>query len=108
MNSTPDDSTPTLRRRVFDLLNPQDGQRSRGFGLSQNKGSLLVEIATVAVVAINSTSLILWTVPSFRADFDTWFRLVEDFTVAVFLAEYALRLWAAPEASADRSAWPQR
>ena len=55
-----------------------------------------MEIALVAVVAINSTSLILWTVPSFRADFDTWFRLVEDFTVAVFLAENALRLWAAP------------
>lgn len=108
-------STPTtytrplpLRRRVFNLLNPRDGQRSRGFGLSQDKGSFLVEIALVAVVAINSTSLILWTVPSFRADFDLWFHLVEDVTVAVFLAEYALRLWSAPEADSEGSPWRQR
>ena len=72
---------------MFNLLNPRDGQRSGGFGLSQDKGSFLVEIALVAVTSINSTVLILWTLPSFRADFDVWFRLVEDVTVAVFLAE---------------------
>ena len=108
-------STPTtyasplpLRRRVFNLLNPRDGRRSGGFGLSQDKGSFLVEIALVAVVAINSTSLILWTVPGFRADFDLWFHLVEDVTVAVFLAEYALRLWSVPEADSESSPWRQR
>ena len=93
---------------MFNLLNPRDGQRSRGFGLSQDNGSFLVEIALVAVVAINSTCLILWTVPSFRADFDLWFHLVEDVTVAVFLAEYALRLWSAPEADSEGSPWRQR
>ncbi len=103
-----DTAPPTLRRRVFNLLDPQGGQRFRGFGLSQDKGSFLVEFALVAVVVINSTSLILWTVPSFRADFDFWFRLIEDITVAVFLAEYALRLWSAPEAGLGGSPWRQR
>ena len=93
---------------MFNLLNPQAGQRSRGFGLSQTKGSFLVEIALVAVVAINSTSLILWTVPSFRADFDVWFHVIEHITVAVFVVEYVLRLWSAPEADSDGSAWRQR
>ena len=105
---TTDASSLPLRRRVFNLLNPRDGRRSGGFGLSQDKGSFLVEIALVAVVAINSTSLILWTVPGFRADFDLWFHLVEDVTVAVFLAEYALRLWSAPEADSEGSPWRQR
>ena len=108
--STPTTETPPLprRRRVFNLLNPQAGQRSRGFGLSQDKGSFLVEIALVAVVVINSTSLILWTVPSFRANFDVWFHSIEHFTVAVFLVEYALRFWSAPEAEPEGSAWGQR
>ena len=109
MNASIPDTPPLpLRRRVFNLLNPQDGQRTRGFGLSEDKGSFLVEIVLVAVVVINSTSLILWTVPGFRADFDVWFHLVEDVTVAVFLAEYALRLWSAPEADSEGSPWRQR
>ena len=103
-----DAASPTLRRRVFNLLDPQVGQRFRGFALSQDKGSFLVEFALVAVVVINSTSLILWTVPSFRADFDVWFHLIEDITVAVFLVEYALRLWSAPEAGLGGSPWRQR
>ena len=103
-----DPAPPTLRRRVFNLLDPQVGQRFRGFALSQDKGSFLVEFALVAVVVINSTSLILWTVPSFRADFDVWFHLIEDITVAVFLVEYALRLWSAPEAGLGGSPWRQR
>ena len=97
-----------MRRRVFNLLNPPAGQRSRGFGLSQDKGSFLVEIALVAVVATNSTSLILWTVPRFRVEYGVWFQVFEDITVAVFLVEYVMRLWSAPEAGPDESAWRQR
>ena len=106
--STQNTPPPTLRRRVFNLLDPQAGQRGRVFGRSQQKGSLLVEAALVAVIVINSTSLILWTVPSFRAGYGVWFQVVEDITVAVFLAEYVVRLWSAPEADPDGSAWRQR
>ena len=67
-----------------------------------------MEVALVAVIVINSTSLILWTVPRFRAEYGVWFRLIEDITVAVFLAEYVMRLWSAPEADPDGSAWRQR
>ena len=105
---SPVSPAPTLRRRVFRLLDPQVGQRAWGSGLSQRKASFLVEIALVAVVAINSTSLILWTVPRFRASYDFWFHLIEDITVAVFLVEYALRLWSAPEADPGTPVWRQR
>ena len=62
----------------------------------------------MTVIAINSTALILWTVPRFRDAHDLWFHVIEDITVAVFLVEYVLRLWSAPEADPDGSAWRQR
>ena len=67
-----------------------------------------MEAALVAVIVINSTSLILWTVPRFRAEYGVWFQVVEDIAVAVFLAEYVVRLWSAPEADPSGSAWRQR
>ena len=106
--SNPDTPLSALRRRAFNLLDPQAGQRGRGFGLSQEKGSFLVEIGLVAVVAINSMSLILWTVPSFRAGYDIWFHAIEYVTVAVFVVEYVLRLWSAPEADPGGYAWRLR
>ena len=106
--SNPDTPPSALRRRVFNLLDPQAGQRGRGFGRSQEKGSFLVEIVLVVVVVINSASLILWTVPSFRAGYDVWFHVIEYITVAVFVVEYVLRLWSAPEADPYGHAWGLR
>ena len=100
--------SPTLRRRVFDLLDTQTRQQARGLGRSQETGSFLVEVALVTVIAINSTALILWTVPHFRDAHDRWFHVIEHITVAVFLVEYVLRLWSAPEADPGGSAWRQR
>ena len=103
-----DTPSPPLRRRVFDLLDTQTRPQARGLGRSQERGSFLVEIALVTVIAVNSTALILWTVPRFRDAHDLWFHLIEDITVAVFLVEYVLRLWSAPEADPGGSAWRQR
>ncbi len=103
-----DTPSPTLRRRVFDLLDTQTRQQARRLGQSQEKASFLVEVALVTVIAINSTALILWTVPHFRDAHDLWFHVIEHITVAVFLVEYALRLWSAPEADPDGPAWRQR
>lgn len=83
-----DTPPPTLRRRVFDLLDTQTRQQARGLGWSHEKGSFLVEVALVTVIAINSTALILWTVPRFRDAHDLWFHVIEHITVAVFLVEY--------------------
>lgn len=79
-----------------------------GTGTRRRSASFIVEAALVAVIAINSTSLILWTVPHLRAGYDVWFHIIENITVAVFTAEYALRLWSVPEADPERPAWRQR
>ena len=72
--------------------------------------AFLVEFGLVLVILFNSASLILWTVPRFAASFTAGFHTVEYCTVAIFLVEYALRLWTAPEADIPpgTSEWRQR
>ena len=108
MARPPGSNSPTLRRRVFNLLEPQVGPGAWGTGMRRRSASFAVEAALVAVIAINSTSLILWTVPHLRAGYDVWFHLIEDVTIGVFTAEYALRLWSVPESDLDQPAWRQR
>ena len=67
-----------------------------------------VEAVLVTVILINSASLILWTVPTLERSYSLWFHVVEYCTVAVFLSEYALRFWAAPEANPEGRDWRQR
>ena len=110
-------STPTtetsplpLRRRVFNLLNPPADQRSRGLGQVRDKGSVAVEAVLVLVILVNSLALVLWTVPQLEANYAPWFHFIEYCTVGIFLLEYALRFWTAPEAAyeSERPAWVRR
>ena len=57
----------------------------------------LVETGLLAIIVINSASLILWTVPHLRPQYGPWFHVIEYIAVAVFVAEFAFRLWVAPE-----------
>ena len=102
--------TKRLRRRAHALLEPSSvGPEKAASPLGINS-SFLIEFALVAVVVINSVSLILWTVPRFAVSFETTFHVIEYFTVAVFLLEYALRFWTAPESGsvAGESEWRLR
>lgn len=103
-------SSPTLRRRVFSLLDPQGRQRAWGIGLRQQKGSLLVEAVLVSVILVNSLALVLWTVPHLEENYASWFHFIEYCTVGIFLLEYALRFWTAPEAAygSEKPDWVQR
>ena len=110
-------STPTtetsplpLRRRVFNLLNPPADQLSRGLGQIRDKGSLAMEAVLVLVILANSLALVLWTVPQLEANYGPWFRFIEYCTVGIFLLEYALRFWTAPEAAyeSERPDWVRR
>jgi hypothetical protein len=56
-----------------------------------------VESLLIAVILINSASLILWTAPSLESGYAFGFQVVEYCTVSVFLVEYALRFWTTPE-----------
>lgn len=99
-----------LRPRAYALLEPTAGAGFRRVGSGSAKASILVEAGLVAVILINSVALILWTVPDLASSYGLWFHIVEYCTVSVFLAEYALRFWASPEAAPDPATadWRQR
>ena len=102
---------PTLRRRLYTLLEPTAvGSGYQMLRRGNVNPAFLVELGLVLVILLNSASLILWTVPRFAVSFAGGFHVIEYCTVAIFLIEYALRFWTAPEAGigGDLSEWRQR
>ena len=97
----------SARRRVYRALEPAGSAPSAG-NASWINTVYTVEAVLVTVILINSASLILWTVPTLERSYSLWFHVVEYCTVAVFLVEYALRFWAAPEANPEGRDWRQR
>ena len=98
-----------LRGRVYALLEAPDYLRQgRAGDRPSSGGSIIPELFLVSVILLNTVSLILWTVPSLTSAYSLWFHLVEYGTVSVFVAEYVLRFWAAPEKNAGASPWQQR
>ena len=107
---SPQTERPSLRRRVYALLEPVAGD---GYHISRPgriNTPFLIESILVSIILINSASLILWTVPRFAVSWATVFHLIEYTTIGIFLVEYSLRLWTAPESDDEsrRSEWGQR
>ena len=98
------------RQRAYALLEPTAGAGFQRVSPGSAKASILVEAVLVAVILINSVALILWTVPDLASSYGFWFHIVEYCTVAVFLAEYVLRFWTAPEAAPNpaTAGWRRR
>ncbi|MBN1321761.1 MAG: potassium channel family protein [Thermoleophilia bacterium] len=84
MNNRDDGAKPSLKRRLFRVLELTDPDDSvtRWFG---------VFISTVILASI--VALILETVASIETRFHLGFRVFEIFAVAVFTIEYVLRIW---------------
>ena len=99
-----------FRRRLYVLLEPNTGFGYQIFRPGRINPPFLVESLLVVVILINSVSLILWTVPKFAASFTLGFHIIEYCTVSIFMVEYALRLWTAPESDANThgSEWRHR
>lgn len=97
-----------FRRRLYALLDPSTEVCVRIGKFGRVNATAVVEALLVAVILVNSASLILWTVPGLDAAYGVWFRAIEYGTVGVFLVEYALRLWTAPEGAPGTGAWRQR
>jgi voltage-gated potassium channel len=76
-----------LRRRTHIVLD----------GGAHDKLTRFVHRAFIMLVALSVGSVILESVPEFDRDFHRFFLAVEYLAVAVFTAEYLLRLWSAPE-----------
>jgi voltage-gated potassium channel len=92
-----------LRRRVYDLLDPD----------IQSFWDHVVHRGLIAVILVNVVAVVLESVPSIEARFARTFLVIEVVSVLVFTVEYALRLWTAVEhmpvasrsAAAARLAW---
>lgn len=83
-----DSDTRSLRRRVFDVIEPapDSSLATRSF-----------EFFIVALILLNVAAFVVETVPSILAAWGPWLHAFELISVGVFTAEYMARLWTAPE-----------
>ena len=61
--------------------------------------STLLNTAILLLILVNVIAVILESVQSFQQRYDYWFRLLEQFSIAVFTVEYLARLWVCTENS---------
>lgn len=89
----------TIRRKVYALLNetPTSGRLH-----SQ------IDLILVVFIIISVFAVILETVPAIHMPLASVFTLFDDISVAVFTAEYLLRLYSSPEADPDKPSMSQR
>jgi voltage-gated potassium channel len=90
----------SLRRRVYDLLDPT----------IQTFWDRFVHNALIWLVLVNVVAVVLESVPSLEARYGGAFLAIEIVSVLVFTVEYGLRLWTAVEHMpyAEHSAWRAR
>jgi voltage-gated potassium channel len=74
----------TIQQRTHELLEP---------AAPGDAASRAVDILIVVLIGLNIVALILESVASLSLRFGTWFGAFEAASVAVFTAEYLLRLW---------------
>ena len=85
------------RRRIYEILergNPGD------------TSSLVVDRLIVALIIINLVAVALETVPELGSRYALLFDLIEAASLAVFTAEYLLRLWVAVEHTPFQRLYP--
>ena len=78
----------TFRRRIFDLLNPNDR-----FGRSSNAFNIFI----VFLVLVNVLAASLETVEGLHETYGKIFSLIEIFSVLIFSIEYIFRFWSISE-----------
>lgn len=83
----------SLRRHAYEAIEPGDDV---GVG---------IDIFIVGLILVNVTAFILETVPGVYAVAPWAFQWLEWVSLAVFSAEYIVRMWTAPEARRFTSRW---
>lgn len=84
---------PNLRRRFFELL--ADGRES--YPLSHHLVSAFIIIA----VATCAAAIMIVTMPGIDPAYEVWLDRVREATDVVFIIEYLLRIWVAPDYAGD-------
>lgn len=78
----------SLRRRVYDVVEGGQGE---------TRESQIFDAAIVTLIVLNVAAMVLETVPSIRESYGPLLSLFETAVVAIFTAEYLLRLWSCVE-----------
>ena len=77
----------TIKKRIFEILE----------GSVHDKSSRICEIFVASLVIANVVAIILESVHSLHEEFEHAFHLFDMFSVALFSAEYILRVWSYAE-----------
>ncbi|MFN3261927.1 MAG: ion transporter [Pikeienuella sp.] len=89
----------TIRRRCYELLEPRHGERA----------GRIVDVFLICLILVNVLAVVVETVPSIYRDHEASFAAFEAVSIAIFTAEYALRLWSSVEApGAEGPPWRAR
>lgn len=91
---------PSLRKRVFHLLNADDG--------GQTKAERLIDWGLITLVLLNTAAVVLESVRSLDARHHPLFVGIELASVYVFTIEYALRVWSCIEDRRYQQPWKGR
>ena len=86
--SKKDGKHPSLRQLTYMIL--EEGQTEGGW-------SRVVEFALIILIVSNVIMVIMETVPEVYSKYHWFFGAFEVFTVWAFAAEWAVRVWSAPE-----------
>lgn len=91
-------TTSSLRAKVYWWLERPDREAL---------GPKLLELALIILIIFNVTAVILETEESIYANWKNSFGLFEGISLSIFIIEYLLRLWVAPEnpETPSRMAW---
>ena len=75
-------------------------------GESRRAGAAAAKVLFISVTLTTLAAIVFETSAELARSPSSWFQTIEYATVALFVAEYFLRLWAAPESSADGARQP--
>jgi voltage-gated potassium channel len=77
-----------LRRQVYEIVE---------IGRGDDKASRIFDTCIIGLITLNIAAFVAETVPAYAAAYGPYLRAFEVFSVIIFTAEYALRLWTAVE-----------
>jgi len=88
-----------VRRRIHEILEIRD---------ADDRTARTAEVALMTMIFANVGAIILQSMPAIDATYHSWFRIFEIVSIAVFTAEYALRIWSSVEAPRKPGRLPAR
>jgi len=90
-------SPPTLRARLYELLNSHDG--------GQTTLERLTDWGLIGLVLLNTATVVLDSVKGIDARYHPLFAGIELVSIYIFTLEYALRVWSCVEDPRYRQPW---